>query len=99
MDDSNRKRDRKLINLDEQGGRNRGNPEDQVIRALVEARRKKHITQKQLAALTGITQPDISRLENGRGNPSLRRLHTLAKGLGMELRIEFVDVDPEEPSL
>ena len=99
MDDSNRKRDRKLIDLDEQGGRNRGNPEDQVIRALVEARRKKHITQKQLAALTGITQPDISRLENGRGNPSLRRLHTLAKGLGMELRIEFVDVDPEEPSL
>lgn len=99
MDDSNRKRDRKLIDLDEQVGRNRGNPEDQVIRALVEARRKKHITQKQLAALTGITQPDISRLENGRGNPSLRRLHTLAKGLGMELRIEFVDVDPEEPSL
>lgn len=42
--------------------------------------------------MTGITQPDISRLENGRGNPSLRTLNNLAKGLGMALKVEFVDV-------
>lgn len=66
--------------------------EYQVIRTLIEARRKRNVTQKQLAEMTGITQPDISRLENGRGNPSLRTLNNLAKGLGMVLKVEFVDV-------
>lgn len=65
----------------------------QVIMSLIEARKKKNVTQKVLADNTGITQPDISRLENGRGNPSLRTLDKLAKGLGMALRVEFVDVN------
>ena len=47
-------------------------------------------TQKQLAELTDITQADISRFENGTGNPSLRTLKRLAEGLGMSLKVEFV---------
>lgn len=66
---------------------------EQITRALIETRRNKHITQKHLAELTGITQPDISRLENGRSNPSLRTLDNLARGLGMELQIRFVPSD------
>ncbi len=75
-------------------------PEYQLIKALLSARRRKNITQKELAEATGITQPDISRLENGRGNPSLRTLNVLAKGLGMRLKIEFVNSGrrPTKPS-
>ena len=39
--------------------------------------------------MTGITQADISRFENGTGNPSLRTQKRLAKGLGMNIKIKF----------
>ena len=61
-----------------------------VIRALVEARISQNLTQKELAARTGIDQADISKLENGSRNPSLNLLKRLADGMGMVLRIEFV---------
>ena len=41
-----------------------------------------------------ITQADISRFENGTGNPSLRTLKRLAEGLGMSLKVEFVPKKP-----
>ncbi len=65
-------------------------PERQIIRAIAERREENEMTQKQLAELTGINQADISRLENGTANPSLRTLKRLASGLGMRLRLEFV---------
>ena len=65
-------------------------PELDVIRALVEARISQNLTQKELAARTGIDQADISKLENGSRNPSLNLLKRLADGMGMVLRIEFV---------
>lgn len=67
-------------------------PEFQVIRAMIDARRQKHITQKELAEITGIAQSDISRMENGNANPSLQTLKRLAAGLGMALKVEFVPV-------
>ena len=65
-------------------------PERQIIRAIMEGREENHMTQKELAEATGINQADISRLENGTANPSLRTLKRLAAGLGMKLKIEFV---------
>lgn len=70
-------------------------PEFQIIRAIVEGREERDLTQKQLAEATGIAQADISRLENGTANPSLRTLKRLAAGLGMTLKVEFV---PSVPS-
>ncbi len=67
-------------------------PEYQIIKAMLNARKEKAITQKQLADITGIPQADISRLENGNANPSLRTLQRLAEGMGMQLKIEFVPV-------
>ena len=49
-------------------------PERQIMRAIAEGREEREMTQKQLAEATGITQADISRLESGTGNPSLRTL-------------------------
>ena len=64
-------------------------PEFQIVRAMIDAREKKHLSQKELSNLTGISQADISRLENGNANPSIRTLQRLAAGMGMRVKIEF----------
>ncbi len=70
-------------------------PEMDVIRAMVDARISQNLTQKELAERTGINQADISKLENGTRNPSLKLLKRLADGMGMTLKLEFV---PKSPS-
>lgn len=65
-------------------------PEMDVIRAMIEARNEQNLTQKELSARSGIAQSDISRLENGTKNPSLKLLKRLAAAMGMRLKIEFV---------
>ena len=57
-------------------------PEFDVIRAMVDARISQNLTQKELA--------DISKLENGTRNPSLKLLKRLADGMGMDLKIDFI---------
>jgi transcriptional regulator with XRE-family HTH domain len=63
-----------------------------IIQAMITARQKTGMTQKQLAERTGIHQSDISKLERGNGNPSLRTLSRLAEGLGMKLKVEFTSL-------
>ena len=58
--------------------------------AVIEARKESGLTQQQLSERTGIAQTDISKLERGNGNPSLRTLQRLAAGMGMRIKIEFV---------
>ncbi|MCR4675192.1 MAG: helix-turn-helix domain-containing protein [Lachnospiraceae bacterium] len=65
-------------------------PEYDIIQAMIDARNSQHITQKELAEKTGITQADISRIENGTRNPSLAMVKRIAEGLGMQLRLEFI---------
>ena len=65
-------------------------PELDVIRAMVDARNSVNMTQKELSEPTGISQADISKIENGTRNPSLNLLKRLAEGMGMTLKIEFV---------
>ena len=65
-------------------------PEMDVIRAIVDARISKNLTQKELAQRTGINQADISKLEHGIRNPSINLLKKLAEGMDMALKIEFV---------
>ena len=66
-------------------------PEYELISSLIDARKLSHVTQKQLADATGIAQSDISKIENGSGNPTIKILKRLADGLGMNLKIEFID--------
>lgn len=64
-----------------------------IIQTMLDVRKEAGLTQKDLADRTGIAQADISRLENGNANPSLRTLQRLAEGMGMKLKIEFVPVN------
>ena len=67
-------------------------PERAVIQAIIDARQNSGLTQKELSERTGIAQGDISKLENGNANPSIRTLQRLAEGMGMMLKIEFLPV-------
>ncbi len=63
-----------------------------IIQAIIDARKRSGLTQRQLAEKTGIAQADISKLENGNANPSLRTLRRLAAGMGMKVKLEFSPV-------
>ncbi len=65
-------------------------PEFAIIQAMIDARKNAGMTQKELAKKTGIAQGDISKLESGSANPSLKTLQRLAAGMGMRLKLEFV---------
>ncbi|MBR4235385.1 MAG: helix-turn-helix transcriptional regulator [Clostridia bacterium] len=64
-------------------------PEFEIIQALIDARVAQGLTQKELAKRSGIAQGDISKLENGIANPSLKTLRRLAAAMGKKLKIEF----------
>lgn len=71
-------------------------PEYDIINAMIKVRKEKGLTQKQLSELTGISQSDISRIENGTRNPSLEMIKRLATGIGMRLKLEFIPVSKVE---
>ncbi len=64
-------------------------PEMNVIRAMIDARIAQNLTQKDLSERTGIAQTEISRLENGTRNPSIKLLQRLADGMDMVLNVTF----------
>ena len=63
-----------------------------IIQAMIDARKISGMTQKQLSEKTGIAQADISKLENGNANPSLRTLQRLANGMGMKVKLVFEQI-------
>ena len=70
-------------------------PEYDIMYAIVES----ELTQKQLSDRTGIAQCDISKLENGDANPTLKTLKRLAAGMNMKIKIEFVPCSNEDANL
>ena len=65
-------------------------PEFAIIQAIIDARQETGLTQRELSERTGIAQSDISKLENGNANPSIRTLKKLAEAMGKQLKISFV---------
>ena len=65
-------------------------PEYQVIRAVIENREKKHLSQQELADKIVIDRANLSKLENGNANPSIQMLKRIAAALNMRLKIEFL---------
>ena len=67
-------------------------PEFAIVQAIIDARKKSGFTQKQLSERTGIAQGDISKIEKGEANPSLKTLKRLASGMDMKLHLHFEPV-------
>lgn len=64
-------------------------PEFQIIKSIIDSRNELSLTQKDLSDLTGIHQSEISKIENGNANPSLKTLERLANAFGKKLKISF----------
>jgi DNA-binding XRE family transcriptional regulator len=73
-------------------------PEDAAVRAMFaagialglqfrDARVSRGLTQADLSGLTGIPQPDISRIERGAGNPTESTMQRLAHALNGRLQL------------
>ncbi|HVM02290.1 MAG TPA: helix-turn-helix transcriptional regulator [Acidimicrobiales bacterium] len=53
-----------------------------AARALLQARRRARLTQRQLAAATGVSQPTIARIERGLETPRVDTLDRLLRACG-----------------
>ncbi|MBI5613475.1 helix-turn-helix transcriptional regulator [Candidatus Gottesmanbacteria bacterium] len=67
-------------------------PEFALIQAMIDARIHKRVTQEELAKKIGTKQSVISRLETGRGNPSVAFLKKFADALHTRLEIYFTAI-------
>lgn len=65
-------------------------PEYELIRQLLKARRDSNMTQKELAEKIGTKQSCIARLESGNYNPSFQFLQKVAKALNKKLSVALV---------
>ena len=61
-----------------------------IGRRIFEGRRELGYTRAKLAALSGINQADISRIERAEATPTLVTLTALAKKLGLTVGLELV---------
>lgn len=60
-----------------------------IYTTFAEARKARNISQIELSKRSGVIQADISRIENGKANPTMNVLERLANALGMKVNISF----------
>lgn len=66
-----------------------------AVSALIGARIRHKLSQAQLAHKAGIKQPSLARAESGRVGVSVDFLGKVARALGKELDIRFIDPRPQ----
>ena len=64
-------------------------PKYDIIRAILDARNKKGMTQADIARRAGTTQSAIARFESGRSNPTLDFASRLSSAVGAKLEIRL----------
>lgn len=60
-----------------------------IYSSFAEAREARNISQIELSRRSGVIQADISRIENGKANPTMNVLNRLADALGMKMNISL----------
>ncbi len=63
----------------------------EIREQIVNAREDAHLTQKELAELSGLTQSNISNIENGSSRPTIQTLKKIADALGKRLVVDLTD--------
>jgi ribosome-binding protein aMBF1 (putative translation factor) len=63
----------------------------ELFTALVEARQKQGLSQKQLSEKATLTQPEIARLEKANKNPRIDTLLRATVPLGYKLKLERIE--------
>lgn len=67
-----------------------------IVEALIKERKRQGITQQEIADITGMKAPNITRIESRKFTPTLDVLLRYAKAIGKELHFELVDEDIRE---
>ena len=62
---------------------------EEIRESIVSLRREQHMTQKELAIKTGITQANLCNLEKGITRPTIDSLRRIADATGTRLVVEF----------
>ncbi len=65
----------------------------EVCTLIVKTRNELSMTQKELSMITGISQANISKIENATYNPTIVTLKKIADGFGKRMIIMFEDTD------
>lgn len=65
-------------------------PRFAMIDAIVKARKRRKMSQRELAERIGVTKTVVSRLESGQHSPRLETVYDLARALGCRLDLKFV---------
>jgi transcriptional regulator with XRE-family HTH domain len=69
-----------------------------LVAALKAVRERQHISQSQLAKLSGLSRPMINHIESGRRNPTVIVVHALCSALGVSLSGVAAEIEQEIPS-
>ncbi|MBR1602178.1 MAG: transcriptional regulator [Synergistaceae bacterium] len=67
-------------------------PDFNIANAMMDTQIKYDLTPEQLAERTGLPQDEIDRLGMADGDPTLSTLKQLAAGMGMKLKLEFIEI-------
>ena len=68
---------------------------DQIVKSLVAERKRQGITQQEIADITGMKAPNVTRIESCKFTPTLDVLLRYAKAVGKELRFALGDSEQE----
>ena len=69
-------------------------PRFAMIDAIVKARKRRKMSQRELAERLGVTKTVVSRLESGQHSPRLETVYDLARALGCRLELKFIRERP-----
>lgn len=64
---------------------------EEISKEIVEVRKGNKLSQKELAQMTGLSQANVSRIEQGIVKPTIDSLLKIANATGKRLIIEFED--------
>ena len=68
----------------------------EIQQMILGERKKQKMTQKELAKRTGISQANISKIENGETHPTVDSLKKIAEAFGKRLLISFEESEDLE---
>jgi len=67
--------------------------EENIIKTIISTRKKKGLTQKEVAEMTGLKQPAIARIENNVNSPQLDTLIKILDALDLKIEINSLKTD------
>ena len=64
---------------------------NQIVKSLIAERKRQGLTQQEIADITGMKAPNVTRIESCKFTPTLEVLMRYAKALGKEIRFVLED--------